>query len=140
MTKPPCPHLGQRFQWSPDGSHPDIYLCRTNQQFCTLEPTNLDTTRGPLANCQECTLRPSNDAPANRDDVCDHRGKYVRTDTADLCGMKGQLIQLYECDNPALQKADGSAPLCTQHRYCHRQTALSCSICLHHPALNNRQE
>lgn len=60
---------------------------------------------------------------------CRHRSlNPLRTETADLCGLRGQTIAIYACD---FTRADGTQPHseCALHRYCSRQSIPVCYAC-----------
>ncbi len=60
---------------------------------------------------------------------CQHRSRApISTETADLCGMRGQSVEVYGCD---FRAPDGTQPHpeCALHRFCHRQTIPTCFTC-----------
>lgn len=52
--------------------------------------------------------------------TCAHRGDVIRQQAADLCGLRGQLFDVFACD------LHGE---CSLRRVCFKQTVQSCTAC-----------
>ncbi len=51
---------------------------------------------------------------------CVHRGEVIRTESADLCGIRGVEIPIFSCS------VHGE---CSARRYCQKQVVQSCVLC-----------
>lgn len=121
MTTPNCPFRGRVIQWSKTGDHPDVYSCVGGPKVCTLEPSDLRTKEGPIQDCEHCSKRPV-DGKSARATVgpCIHRKEPTRLDESNLCGTRGDIIQLYGCEKHEE---------CSLFHYCQDQTAKVCLTC-----------
>ena len=114
MSVNECHHRGALVQHSPTNDHPDVFSCSVFQH-CTLEPSNERTFNGLLPNCQNCMV--SNQlTPID----CIHRGDIVRADVSNICGSRGDEVNIYRC---------GKHGECSLRRYCHGQSVIVCLQC-----------
>ena len=109
-----CPLRGAIVQTSKTGDHPDVFKCQASPEYCTLEPSNLQTANGPLANCLNCKIPQQFDRYHGD---CIHRGEVVRMDVSNLCGTRGDEIMIFAC------AVHGE---CSLFRYCQVQTVKTC--------------